>query len=98
MMLKNKLIFNKYKVKRFKELSEFCLTYEGIDAKNNQPVFLKFEKRNSQFKMLESEAYCLYNLKGFGLPKILSYGKTGLYNVLKIKLRKCVYGSNTNNK
>ena len=82
MMLKNKLIFNKYKVKRFKELSEFCLTYEGIDAKNNQPVFLKFEKRNSQFKMLESEAYCLYNLKGFGLPKILSYGKTGLYNVL----------------
>ena len=82
MMFKNKLIFNKYKVKRFMELSDFCWVYQGVNIKNNEPVFLKFEKRNSQFNFLESEAYCLYNLKGFGLPKILSYGKTGLYNVL----------------
>jgi serine/threonine protein kinase len=82
MMLKNKLIFNKYKVKRFLGLSDFCWAYQGVNLKNNEPVFLKFEKKNFQFNFLESEAYCLYNLKGFGIPKLLSYGKTGLYNVL----------------
>ena len=82
MMFKNKLIFNKYKVKRFIELSEFCWVYKGENVKNNEPVFFKFEKRNCQYNFLESEVYCLYNLKGFGLPKILSYGKVGLYNVL----------------
>ena len=81
-MLKNKLIFNKYKVKRFLGLSDFCWAYQGVNVKNNEPVFLKFEKKNFQFNFLESEAYCLYNLKGFGIPKLLSYGKTGLYNVL----------------
>ena len=82
MIFKNKLIFNKYKVKRFMELSDYCWVYQGANVKNNEPVFFKFEKRNSKFYFLESEAYCLYNLKGFGLPKILSYGKVGLYNVL----------------
>jgi len=82
MLFKNKLIFNKYKVKRFMELSEYCWAYQGVNVKNNEPVFLKFEKRNSRFNFLENEVFCLYNLKGFGLPKILSYGKIGLYNVL----------------
>ena len=81
-MFQNKLIFNKYKVKRFIELSDYCWVYQGVNVKNNEPVFFKFEKRNSRFNFLESEAYCLCNLKGFGLPKIISYGKTGLYNVL----------------
>jgi len=82
MLFKNKLIFNKYKVKRFMELSEYCWAYQGVNVKNNEPVFLKFEKRNSRFNFLENEVFCLYNLKGFGLPKILSYGKIGLYNIL----------------
>ena len=81
-MFKNKLIFNKYKVKQFMEISDYCWVYKGVNIKNNEPVFFKFEKRNSKFNFLESEAYCLYNLKGFGLPKIISYGKVGLYNVL----------------
>jgi serine/threonine protein kinase len=76
------LIFNKYRVKRFIEISDFCWVYQGVNVKNNEPVFLKFEKKNSQLTFLESEAYCLYNLKAFGIPKLLSYGKVGLYNVL----------------
>jgi len=82
MIFKNKLIFNKYKVKRFIQLSDYCSVCQGVNIKNDEPVFFKFEKMNSQIKALESEAYCLYNLKGFGLPKVLSYGKIGLYNVL----------------
>ena len=31
---------------------------------------------------LEKEAYYLYLLKGFGIPKIISYGFSGNYNIL----------------
>ena len=34
------------------------------------------------YNRLESEAYFLIYLKGFGIPKIITYGKTGLYNLL----------------
>ena len=81
-MFKNKLIFNKYKVKSFKELSNVCWTFQGVNIRDNEPVFIKIEKKNLKYNLLESEAYCLINLKGFGIPKIISYGKVGIYNIL----------------
>ena len=81
-MFKNKLIFNKYKVKNFNELSKLCWTFEGVNVKNNEPIFIKIEKKNLKYNFLESEAYCLINLKGFGIPRIISYGKIGIYNIL----------------
>ena len=77
-----KLIFNKYKVKRLIHSSGFADVYEGINEKEKIPIALKFEKRNSLYKILESEAFLLVNLKGFGIPKIITYGHHGLYNVL----------------
>jgi len=56
--------------------------YEGININNNEPVALKFEKRQGQYKLLESEAFFLINLKGFGIPKIITYGKVVGYNLL----------------
>ena len=82
MMFKNKLIFNKYKVKNFKESSKLCWTFQGVNVKNNEPIFIKIEKKNLKYNFLESEAYCLINLKGFGIPRIISYGKIGIYNIL----------------
>ena len=81
-MFKNKLIFNKYKAKSLKEITNFCWTYEGENIKDNEPIFIKIEKNNILYKFLECEAYCLINLKGFGIPKIISYGKIGIYNIL----------------
>ena len=81
-MFKNKLIFNKYKAKSLKEITNFCWTYEGENIKDNEPIFIKIEKNNILYKFLECEAYCLFNLKGFGIPKIISYGKNGKYNIL----------------
>ena len=81
-MFKNKLIFNKYKVKNFKKLSKLCWTFQGVNIKNNEPIFIKIEKSNLKYKFIECEAYCLINLKGFGIPKIISYGKVGIYNIL----------------
>ena len=82
MMFKNKLIFKKYKVKNFKQLSNLCWTFQGVKIKDNEPIFIKIEKRNLLYKFIECEAYCLINLKGFGIPKIISYGKVGIYNIL----------------
>ena len=82
MEFQNKLIFNKYRVKSFNELSNLCWTYYGENIKNNEPVFMKIEKKNLKYNFLESEAYCLINLKGFGIPRIISYGKVGKYNIL----------------
>ena len=77
-----KLIFNKYKVKKLIHSSGFADVYEGINEKEKIPIALKFEKRNTLYKILESEAFLLVNLKGFGIPKIITYGHHGLYNVL----------------
>jgi len=77
-----KLIFNKYKIGKLIHSSGFASVYEGINVKENIPVALKLEKRKSKFIILESEAFLLMNLKGYGIPKIITYGHHGLYNVL----------------
>ena len=77
-----KLIFNKYKIKSLIQASGFGLVYQGINVKENIPVAIKLEKKKSAFNILESEAYLLMNLKGYGIPKIITYGYHGLYNVL----------------
>jgi serine/threonine protein kinase len=77
-----KLIFNKYKIKKLIHSSGFAYVYQGIDVKNNIPVALKLENRKSKFNILESEAYILMNVKGHGIPKVISYGHHNIYNVL----------------
>ena len=59
-----------------------CQLYEGINIKDNESVAMKFEKRRGKDNELESEAYYLIYLKGFGIPKIITYGKSGAFNVL----------------
>ena len=80
--LNKKLIFNKFRVKRLIETTPYCWLYEGINEKQNEPVAMKFEKIKGKCKILESEAFLLYYLKGFGIPRIISYGKTGNFNCL----------------
>ena len=77
-----KIYFKKYKIKKLISKSSCCRVYEGININNNEPVALKFEKRQGQYKLLESEAFFLINLKGFGIPKIITYGKVVGYNLL----------------
>ena len=40
------------------------------------------QKKKEKDNLLESEAYYLYYIKGFGIPKIFSYGYFGIYNAL----------------
>jgi serine/threonine protein kinase len=57
------------------------MVYEGISIKDNEPVAIKFEKRNKE-DLLMKEASFLFDLKGFGIPKIISLGKNNIYNIL----------------
>ena len=79
---KNRLFFNKYLITKLLCETLNSEIYKGININNNENVAMKFEKRASGFNLLESEAYFLINLKGFGIPKIITYGKSGKYNIL----------------
>ncbi len=80
--INNKLFFNKYRIKKLIVKTKYSFLYEGINIKRNEPVAMKFEKRISKENLLESEAFLLFILKGFGIPKVITYGKSGLYNIL----------------
>ena len=77
-----RLFFNKYKIKKLIVKTNWSYLYEGINIKDNESVAMKLEKKALKYNVLESEAYLLLNLKGLGIPKIISYGKSGIYNVL----------------
>ena len=78
----NKIIFKKYKI--FKQIGNgsFSNIYSVERIKDKKKFALKTEKINSKYKLLESEAYFLYTLQGFGIPKFISYGRTKNYNIL----------------
>ena len=76
------IIFNKYRIKKLIASTHFGWLYEGINIKEKEPVAMKFEKKSSKYNLLESEAYILFYLKGFGIPKLISYGKSGPFNIL----------------
>ena len=80
--LLKRLFFNKFRVKKLITNSKYSSLYEGINEKTNEPVAMKFEHKKSIHKLLENEAYYLYYLKGFGIPKLISYGKSGAFNIL----------------
>ena len=80
--LQKKLIFKKFRVGRLIHKSDISLIHEGKNELTQEPVAMKFEKNKSKFELLESEAYILFLLKGLGIPRVISFGKTTNYKVL----------------
>ena len=82
--ISKKLIFNKYRIQNLINSSNLATVYKGVNEKDNTPVAIKIEKKNNNCNMnfLESEAFYLYHLKGFGIPKIISFGRHGFNHVL----------------
>ena len=82
-LCQNKLIFKKYKPIKLIGKGTFSNVYLSLNTKKNSYVAIKAEKRNPRgVELLESEAFLLYSLKGFGIPTVLSYGRTKIYNIL----------------
>ena len=78
----NKIIFKKYKpISRIGEGS-FGNVYSTVRLKDKSVFAMKTEKTTSKDKVLESEAYYLFTLQGFGIPKLISFGHTKNYNIL----------------
>ena len=75
------ILFKKYKVKKKIGQGAFGAVFLGQTIKDNKYVAIKVERRKISKPLLESEAYLLSNLKGLGIPKIISFGKTRFYTV-----------------
>jgi len=78
----NECIFNKYKPIKKIGKGSFGNIYSIIRLKDKSVFAMKTEKIKSIEKTLESEAYFLYMLQGFGIPKLISYGHTKKHNIL----------------
>ena len=96
----NKIFFKKYKIISFIAKGSFGNVYKGKNIVDNKLVALKIEERfKHKNNSLEQEAYYLYNLKGYGIPKIISYGISGKYNILvETLLGKSLYEMKIKNK
>jgi len=81
--LKNNVyIFKKYKPIKKIGKGSFGSVYLVKRIKDKKLFAMKTEKNNMTKKKLEEEAFILYTLQGFGIPKFISYGKTKNYNIL----------------
>ena len=81
-LLLNKLIFKKYKPIKLISEGNFSQLYLVVNEKLNKFYAMKAEKKDSNFQLLEQEAYNLYSLKGIGIPELITYGKIPNYSVL----------------
>ena len=78
----NKLIFGKFEIIKKKGEDVCSQIYLGKNINSQEIVSLKIQEKKAVYANLEKEAYYLYLLKGFGIPKIISYGFSGNYNIL----------------
>ena len=76
------VLFRKYEVKKKIGQGAFGAVYLGKSISDGRSVAIKVEKKTIARPSLESEAFILANLKGEGIPEILSYGKRKNYTVL----------------
>ena len=86
-LIQNKLLFKKYHPIKSIGKGTFSTVYLTLNILSNNYVAIKAEKRNkNEVELLESEAFLLYYLRGFGIPEVLSYGRTKSHNILVMPL------------
>ena len=67
----NKLIFKKYKIIKLISEGVFGQIHLVINEKTRKYYAMKSEDKNSNYHILEQEAYNLYSIKGFGIPEFI---------------------------
>ena len=77
----NKTFFKKYKATKKIAEGAFGTIYEGINLNTKDQIAIKIEDQ-SQYDILEKEAYILYNIKGFGIVELISFGRYKKYKLM----------------
>lgn len=80
--LLHKILFQKYKIVKLLSSNSHNLVYQGINVIDKTKVAIKLENKTAGKDTLTNESYNLLNLKGQGIPEIISFGHSGKYNVL----------------
>ena len=78
----NRIVFNKYKIIKKLNRGSFGNVYSVVRLTDKMPFAMKVEKRSKVKQFLLKEVYCLLNIKGFGIPKLISCGRNKDYNIL----------------
>ena len=78
----NHIIFKKYKPIKIISKGTFGRVYSTIRLDDKSVFAMKTELIKQEKNLLESEAYYLLTLQGFGIPKIITYGHSKKYNIL----------------
>ena len=81
--LQGKIFFKKYKLLRLIGKGSFSEVYLGENIVTKKIYSVKIENRYLiKTENLEKEVYILLNLKCFGIPEVISFGRSGKYNIL----------------
>ena len=80
------LIFRKYHPLKKIADGAFSEIFYGVNDHTKEKVAIKIESRYVVNKLLESECFLLFSLKGVGIPKVLSYGHNKEYDILIMPL------------
>lgn len=80
--LKGKLIFGKFKILEFISKGSFGGIFLAKNIQTEKLYAVKAENKYFKNQILRSETFILYNLKGLGIPSVISYGFFGQYNIL----------------
>ena len=78
----NTIIFKKYKPIKIIGKGAFSKIYSTIRLEDKSVFAMKIEKKNLLRKSLETEAYFLFTLQGFGIPKLITFGQNKNYYIL----------------
>jgi len=85
-ILKNKILFQKYKIIKKIGKGAFGFVFNGINLQDNSEVAIKVEKKSSLYHLLEDECNFLSILKGYGIPEVKSYGYNSIFYYLVLEL------------
>ena len=77
-----RIIFKKYLIKNLLGEGTFSKVFLGENIINNKSYAIKSENIFSKKIFLKDEAFKLYNLKGFGIPEVITFGRSGNYRFL----------------
>ena len=78
----NKLIFGKFRIIKKEGKGIYATVFSAKNITNQELVALKIQEKTRIFADIEKEAYYLFQIKGIGIPKIVTYGHSGKYNIL----------------